>query len=173
MMPDGPVPGRECGACDVCCVVFKIEEPSIAKEAGVRCRHLTSHGCAIYEARPDTCRKWLCGWRLIEGLPEHWRPDLSGILIYQMKCTEPSYGETAFIIALSRGMAHMTDMAVLGFVQNMVKARVPLYLTLHAGKADGRAAFLNSILEPAVALQDGAAFITVLSKVIRDGQNAG
>ena len=88
MLDDGPVPGRECGACDACCVVFEIQVPSIAKPAGVPCKHLTKTGCAIYEERPEMCRHWLCGWRLIAGLPENWRPDLSGILVYQMKCTE-------------------------------------------------------------------------------------
>jgi hypothetical protein len=169
MSDGGPVPGRACGACDVCCVVFKIEVPSIAKEAGERCRHLGRKGCAIYETRPDTCRKWLCGWRLIPGLPENWRPDLSGILIYQIKCPEPAYGETAFIIALSRGTSHMNDVAVLGFVQNMVRARIPLYLTLQAGKADNRGAFLNPILEPMIAGGDAAGFIATLRRLVASG----
>jgi hypothetical protein len=169
MMDGGPVPGRECGACDVCCVVFEIQVPSIAKPAGVPCRHLTKQGCAIYEHRPDMCRAWLCGWRLIPGLPENWRPDLSGILIYQMRCDQPGYGPDAFIIALSRGLAHMGDTAVLGFIQNMVKLRIPIFLTLHAGKADRRMTFLNDILEPPVREAKIADFASILTRLVEAG----
>ena len=168
-MSDGSIPGRACGACDVCCVVFKIEEPAIAKEAGQPCRHLTKGGCAIYQTRPGTCRAWLCGWRLIAGLPEQWRPDLSGILIYQMKCAEPGYGADAFIIALSHGLEHVKDMAVLGFIQNMVARRIPLYLTLEPGKAD-KVEFLNPVLEPLIARQDGPAFVEAVRRAIRSNR---
>jgi hypothetical protein len=168
MLESGPVPGRECGACDACCVLFEITEPAIAKPAGVPCRHLTRQGCAIYENRPQMCRAWLCGWRLIPGLPENWRPDLSGILIYQMRCQEPGYGPDAFIMGLSRGLGHLSDLAVLGFVQNLLERRVPLYLTLHAGKIESRARFLNEILEPSVAARDANAFFAVLRKAIEE-----
>src|SRR5947209_94393 len=131
----GPVPGRECGACDVCCVVFEIEVPSIAKPAGVPCRHLTKSGCAIYHERP-----------------ENWRPDISGILVYQMKCEEPGYGPNGLIIALSRGLSHLGDPSLLGFIQNMVNGRVPLYLTGKPGS--GRSTFLNEILRPSVAAKN-------------------
>ena len=170
MKDSGPVPmlvpGRECGACDACCVVFEIQVPAIAKPAGVPCRHLTKAGCAIYETRPDMCRKWLCGWRLIPGLPQDWRPDLSGILVYQMACQEPDYGPDAFIIALSRGLSHLKDVAVLGFIENMVKLRVPLYLTRHAGKVDTRSVFLNRSLEPMIAAGNGPGFIAVLTRLM-------
>jgi hypothetical protein len=162
---DGPVPGRECGACDVCCVVFEIQVPSIAKPAGVPCRHLTKGGCAIYESRPDMCRHWLCGWRLIPGLPENWRPDISGILVHQMKCTEPDYGPDALIISLSRGLSHLGDSSVLGFIQNMVENRVPLYLTWKGGS--GR--FLNDILGPSVATKNGSAFVAALTRLFGNG----
>jgi hypothetical protein len=169
MNDDGPVPGRTCGACDACCVVFEIQVPSIAKPAGVPCKHLSKSGCAIYEWRPDMCRHWLCGWRLIPGLPENWRPDLSGILIYQMRCEEPGYGHDAFIIALGKGLEHLSDTAVLGFIQNMVERRIPLFLTLHAGRAEARSTFLNILLEPCVAAKNGAAFITTLTRLVEAG----
>ena len=160
----GPVPGRECGACNVCCVVFEIQDPIAAKPAGVPCRHLTKAGCGIYESRPGTCRAWLCGWRLIPGLPENWRPDLSGILVYQLKCEEPGYQPDAMIIALSRGLSHLGDPGVLGFIQNMVDSRVPIYLTSKPGT--GRATFLNEILGPSVAARNGAAFVAALSRLV-------
>jgi hypothetical protein len=165
-MDNGPVPGRECGACDACCVLFEITEPSIAKAAGVPCRHLTKGGCAVYESRPQTCRSWLCGWRLIASLPEDWRPDLSGILVYQMACREPGYGPDALIVSLSRGRDYLASMSLLGFIQHMVECRVPLYLTAHSGKAENHATFLNARLESSVQARDGAAFLRILTPLI-------
>ena len=164
MLEDGPVPGRECGACDACCVVFQIDEPNIAKPAGVPCRHLTKPGCAIYEHRPQMCRAWLCGWRLIAGLPDTWRPDLSGILIYQKRSEHPAYVADGFVIALANGLAHINDTAVLGFIQNLVKNRIPIFLILKAGGPD--MVFLNPALEPMVQAGDGTGFIAALSRLI-------
>jgi hypothetical protein len=145
-MDGGPVPGRECGACDYCCVVFENTIPEIAKPAGTRCRNLTAGGCAIYETRPDMCAKWLCGWRLIPGLPENWRPDLSGILVYQQVCAQPDYGATALVLALKQGQESMHDPVLQGFVQAMVSVRVPIYLALIKDGV-GPSVFLNPELE--------------------------
>ncbi len=164
-MSDGPVPGRECGDCVVCCVLFEVQE--LQKPAGKPCRHLApAGGCGIYETRPQACRVWMCGWRLIPGLPENWRPDLSGILVYQMPCTEPGYGPDAFVLALTKGADYLADASVLGFIQNMVARRVPLYLTLTAGRADARAAFLNEMLTPPVQANDAARFVAILARLI-------
>jgi hypothetical protein len=173
MSDGGPLPHRACGACDVCCVVFKIEEQSIAKEAGVPCRHLTKNGCGIYETRPETCRKWLCGWRLIPGLPEEWRPDLSGILLYNVPCREPGYGPDAYMLCLTRGEAHLKDVSVLGFVQNMVERRVPLYLMLELGKPDANMIFMNEHMAGPVARRDTDRFLSSLSAMIRDLSRPG
>jgi hypothetical protein len=165
-MDDGPVPGRDCGACDACCVLFEITEPAIAKPAGTPCRHLTRAGCAIYDTRPGTCRKWLCGWRLIASLPENWRPDLCGILVYQMACHEPGYGSEALIVSLKRGRDYLGDTSLLGFIQHMVTCGVPLYFTRHAAAAENQATFLNKMLAPSVAAGDGAGFMRILAPLI-------
>jgi hypothetical protein len=75
------VPGRECGDCNVCCVVPTIDKPEIQKPAGLACRHLCGDGCAIHETRPPVCRSYFCGWRRLASLDESWRPDLSGVMI--------------------------------------------------------------------------------------------
>src|SRR5438128_1437727 len=71
---------NHCGGCTVCCTALPIVE-DFTKPAGVTCQHCTSTGCGIYETRYPICRTFLCGWLLLPGLDESWRPDRSGILI--------------------------------------------------------------------------------------------
>ena len=66
-----------------------------------------------------------------------------------------------------------TTPGLLGFVQNLVELRVPLYLTLHYGKAEGSSVFLNNILGPPVRARDGAGFIAILARQIEKLQPAG
>jgi hypothetical protein len=76
------VAGRECGACNVCCVVPKIDEPALRKLPGCRCPNALADGsCAIYDERPQTCRDFYCGWRQMDWIDERLRPDQSGIFI--------------------------------------------------------------------------------------------
>ena len=167
MNDGGPVPGRECGSCDACCVVFEIQVPEIAKPPGVPCRNLTKAGCAIYESRPDMCRKWLCGWRLISGLPENWRPDLSGILIYQKVCKEPGYGPAALVVSLSERAARLSDNALLGFIHSTIAMRVPLYLTRQVACVETRRIFLNDVLGRTVHAGDGPGFVAGLARLMQ------
>ena len=76
------IPDRKCGCCNVCCVVPKIDEPALQKLPGCRCANALPNGaCAIYETRPETCRSFLCGWRLLSWVDERLRPDQSGVFI--------------------------------------------------------------------------------------------
>jgi hypothetical protein len=71
-----------CGGCNVCCVVPRIDEPALQKLPGCRCRNALSNGeCAIYEMRPQTCRSFFCGWRLLSWVDARLRPDRSGVFI--------------------------------------------------------------------------------------------
>lgn len=72
--------GRSCGDCTACCSVKSVRE--LGKPSQTACRHLCQNGCAIYEARPTSCREYACLWRqgLIEG-DERRRPDNLGVLI--------------------------------------------------------------------------------------------
>lgn len=73
------LPGRECGACNVCCTVKPISV-DIVKPPGVTCEHCTAQGCAVYETRWDVCKGYLCGWKWAPFLGEDMRPDKSGLL---------------------------------------------------------------------------------------------
>lgn len=52
------------------------------KEPGVRCQHVCSRGCRIYEARPSSCSEFECVW-LQGALPRFMRPDKIGIVFVQ------------------------------------------------------------------------------------------
>jgi hypothetical protein len=78
------VAGRACGACTVCCVALGIDTSQIQKRTGSLCRHCAGGGCAIYEARPNTCRDFYCAWMTTEALGPDWRPDLSGVFLQEL-----------------------------------------------------------------------------------------
>jgi hypothetical protein len=81
-MKEDLVPGRSCGTCNVCCVGLTIDEPTLRKPQGFRCRNAQpDNSCAIYDSRPPSCRTFYCGWRLLKWVPEPLRPDKSGVLV--------------------------------------------------------------------------------------------
>jgi hypothetical protein len=133
----------------------------------VPCRHLSPKGCGLHPHWPKLCQTWFCGWRLIPGLPEEWRPDLSGILLYHFRCSQPGYGPDAYMLCLSRGEQHLADVSVLGFVQNMVERRVPLFLMLKLGQPGATTIFVNDYLVEALARRDAGLFVDTLAGMIR------
>lgn len=80
MNADLILPNRDCGACQVCCVLPDINEPELVKPAGAACKHLCGSGCSIQETKPAACRAFQCAWRLLPEIPEGWRPDRVGML---------------------------------------------------------------------------------------------
>lgn len=75
------IKNRKCGSCSVCCTSLRIEQPTLKKLADVPCQHLKPQGgCSVYNERPDVCRTWYCGWRIMDIGPE-MRPDRSKVLI--------------------------------------------------------------------------------------------
>ena len=78
---DGLVPRRKCGECSACCITLRIEDAALKKYADVACPNLRPEGgSGIYSRRPDVCRNWYCGWRLMKHLDDSWRPDRSEII---------------------------------------------------------------------------------------------
>jgi len=99
-------------------------------------------------------------------LPEQWRPDLSGILIYQIANNAPGYDGNALILSLANGFEHLKDEALLGFVLTAIQNRQPIYLGVHREKADAKAYFLNPPLERAVAANNRDSFVAILRQAI-------
>lgn len=76
------IPGRQCGECTACCTWLTVNKTEIQKVSGSTCKHCTSGGCAIYEARFPVCKNYYCAWRTVDIFDESWRPDKSGVLPY-------------------------------------------------------------------------------------------
>lgn len=75
-----PVPGRSCAGCTLCCKIFAI--PELPKPRHEWCAHCEiGQGCKIYDARPQTCRDFFCGYLLMPNLPEHWKPKHSRMVL--------------------------------------------------------------------------------------------
>jgi hypothetical protein len=69
----GPVRGRSCGTCSLCCKLIHVAE--LNKPMGQWCPHcLKSGGCGIYETRPNVCRDWFCEWIANPNIGDEWRP---------------------------------------------------------------------------------------------------
>jgi hypothetical protein len=75
---------RECGTCTKCCEGWLSADikghkmfpgkPCFFIEQGV--------GCKDYEGRPeDPCKDFECGWKQIVGMPDEFRPELSGTIM--------------------------------------------------------------------------------------------
>lgn len=76
------IEGRSCGACTACCAFPPIRTDRLQKPANTLCPHcIEGSGCTVYEARPDVCRGFYCGWFFLPELSEHWHPAESGVVI--------------------------------------------------------------------------------------------
>jgi hypothetical protein len=173
------VAGRECGGCTACCVLFPIDGPQLAKQAGVPCPHLAAGGgCAIHATRPDACRDWFCGWRRLPKLDDAWRPDRSGVVVvFDDEGVPAAYPERPALKFLLTGPDEaLFTRAFLGYVAGLVDARVPVLLAISGPPGTfGAKAFLNPRLETAVARRDGGAMIQVIQRtlqVLRAGEFA-
>ena len=78
--PPEPAPGRTCDGCTMCCKIFGI--PELDKPRHEWCGHCEiGKGCKIYEARPQSCRDFVCGWLVDASVPEHWKPSKSRMVL--------------------------------------------------------------------------------------------
>jgi len=74
---------RQCGDCQLCCKLVPVRE--LGKPANTRCQHQRhGKGCAIYDCRPMSCRKWSCQWLDEDDTRDLSRPDRSHYVIDMM-----------------------------------------------------------------------------------------
>jgi len=167
------VAGRACGSCNVCCVALTIDEPALRKAQGYRCRNAKpDNSCAIYDRRPETCRSFHCGWRLLRWVRDTLRPDLSDVLV--RLCQEPD---------LQGGMAYSVVFTLLtpaglqaeGLAESVaaaVAAKIPTFLVV-----PGRPGFtaaqarINEMLEDVVRARDKAGLLALLREAHALGEN--
>lgn len=161
-MPDvhpGLVPGRECGACTVCCSELTIESEILHKVQGVLCVHCTPEaGCGIYHSRPDVCRDWYCQWRRYAWLDESWRPDRSGLLLRATDDDVPDgfASSIGIVIDVLGGCDRLLPLETMEVIGSLIDAGVATFLSVPSlpGFTCGRV-LLNPMLEDAVRSGDG------------------
>jgi hypothetical protein len=80
-LPGAPsVPGRAYGTCTLCCKLLTVE--AIRKPMNSWCKHCAiGRGCLIYDARPEECRDFYCGFMTLHHLGEEWRPSTSKLML--------------------------------------------------------------------------------------------
>jgi hypothetical protein len=121
------VPGRECGECSACCVTLRIEEAALKKYADVPCPNLRREGgCGIYGSRPDVCRNWYCGWRVMEQLDDSWRPDRSNVIVRLHSDQEGGL----ILQSIGKASEVSTSERVLSLVGGCVEAGIPIYISV-------------------------------------------
>jgi hypothetical protein len=127
------VPDRQCGGCNVCCVVPKIDEPALQKLPGCRCRNALSNGaCAIYETRPETCRGFFCGWRLLSWVDERLRPDQSAVFIRLTKDESLLVGSSHRFALMVTVLRHegLNASGLIETIITSIKAQIDTYLVV-------------------------------------------
>jgi hypothetical protein len=147
-----------CGTCVVCCQWLDIESEELSKKAGILCEHCVGSGCGIYETRPQVCRGFFCGYRLISQLGEEWRPDRCGVLIQAVeKNLPPQYtgAQVGFNFIVLGGDAAVLRPGLADYLATLVKRNVAVYLS-----ADSPKTLINEHLRPYV--NDPAAATRIL-----------
>lgn len=146
-MEDLLVPGRECGECRVCCEVLHIDTEEIQKASRVLCHHYKG-GCTIYENRPQVCRGYFCGWRMLENLDDDWRPDKSGILVgFQNNGIPEGYAPGSGIEFCLLKPEAVSEPGLAKVVTQHVAAGTPVFLKLLGPRGYKSAnVFLNNLL---------------------------
>jgi hypothetical protein len=166
------IPGRECGACNVCCVALTIDDPALQKVQGYRCKNAQKdNSCAIYETRPQACRVFFCGWRQLKWVRQTLRPDVSGVLIRLHKEISSQTGEERLGIILTLlNNAALKAEGLAETVAAAVSAGAPVHLHIPGppGYTSGRARINEALTEP-VLNRDKAGVL----KVLRDARAIG
>jgi hypothetical protein len=160
------LPGRDCGACTVCCVDLAIDDPELVKPDEVACPHLSAGGCSIYARRPRACAGWFCGWRLI-NLSEAMRPDRCGVLLVPEMCHEPGYQKGGLrLVGVGGRIEPLLQDEVVDLAGRCVARGVPIFLSYGSGEHCKRT-LINPQAEPAVGRGDRAAFVSVMADALR------
>ena len=83
---------RECGTCTKCCegyLTATVRGHEMSK--GKPCFFVEiGKGCKDYKNRPkDPCKDFTCGWKVIDEMPDNFKPEESGVIFTWQK-TEKS-----------------------------------------------------------------------------------
>lgn len=170
----GLIPGRDCGECNVCCVSLTIDDAELQKPQGYRCRNTQpDKSCGIYERRPNTCREFNCGWRMLKWVRQELRPDRSGVLVrlqYE-RGRDGNPPRLGVIISLLTNASVRAE-GLAETVAAAVAAKVPVHLHVPGppGYTGGHAR-INDALEDAVAQRSKPAVLEILRRARAKGRH--
>jgi len=155
---------NSCGDCTVCCKALRIEE--FDKQAGVMCQHCTGAGCGIYETRYETCKGFLCGWRILPQLGDSWRPDRSGVLMIVMEAEklpqEHAAAGNGIQFLIVGGEKAILRPGFAEYIMTLVTRNVAVYLS-----ADSPKSLINIYLRPSVAAKNKEGVTAMLLHIYR------
>jgi hypothetical protein len=78
---------KTCGSCTKCCKVMSV--PELNKPGGVYCTHCDlDKGCKIYSGRPQSCRRFICGWLMDPNMGLDLKPDKCHVVFYQLNAQD-------------------------------------------------------------------------------------
>lgn len=149
---------------------------ALHKPAGVRCSNCQPDNlCAIYDERPNPCRAFLCGWRLIAQLGEDWRPDRCGILLMPAEhAALPRDGPTTGIQILLAHAGAIHKRELPGLIAAWIEAKLPVFLAISLASGNpSKAAHLNSALDDIVRRKDQPAMIHLLENIVHTLSDGG
>ena len=167
-----PIPGRECGTCNVCCEEPTINVPELKKPPGILCPHCRAgEGCLIHQRRPQVCRDFFCGWRCNAGLDEDWRPDRSDILIEQIGRNMPEGFEHApfhYKFTLLGAPDKIYWPPLVQYISALVGQNVPVMLAVigRPGYVAGQV-LVNEALRPHVAAHSIGGTASTLARLLQ------
>ena len=121
---------RICGGCTLCCKVLEI--PELGKPINVWCPFCDiGRGCKIYPSRPQSCKKFLCGWLQDPIIPESLRPDQCGVVIEKL----PGYSVHLALMDPIRPTAWMGP-EIRSVLDAYVKTGIAILVGTGKGKPD-------------------------------------
>ena len=104
---------KSCGSCTMCCSVLAVTE--LGKPAGSACPHASKRGCAVYAARPESCRAFECLWLQSAEMTDDLQPCNSKVMLSVTKDGQRvvAYVDPAYPNAHKRGaMGKLLDRMV-------------------------------------------------------------
>jgi len=165
--PFQPVPNRECGGCNACCRYPAIDAPQLQKAPNVLCQHW-NNGCGIYEDRPEVCRAFYCGWRLMPNLNDAWRPDRSNIFLRPIQADD---GTPGMDINLIGPVTANKKYELMLYVGELVSSQIPTFVVIPGPPGHGAAkVLLNNRMKAALETRVYETVLTAFEDAVRAAQ---
>ena len=104
----------------------------------VDCRNLIpARGCDFYGSRPSACRPFRCGWRMLGGLDDTWRPDRSNVMI--------RVEQEGLVVQRLASVKQILAQKVFEFIGTCIANGITIFVNMPAHKGKWRPSFRSTI----------------------------